>query len=813
MKENESLKGKTIGRYEITQRLGAGGMGEVYLAEDSRLKRKIALKILPAEFTNDAERLQRFEQEALAASSLNHPNILTIYEIGAEGEMNFIATEFVEGETLREFARRENLTLPQILDLAVQTVTALCAAHVNGIVHRDIKPENIMVRSDGIVKVLDFGLAKTVREIDADKSTIVQTTPGLILGTIGYMSPEQARGKPVDARSDLWSFGVVLFETLAGKLPFTGETASDLIASILKSEPAPLPAEIPAGLRGVIYKLLKKEKEDRYQSANNLLADLKNLQREYESDAKNIKRTVEDENERQTISMRKTTVGEAELNSTTASIKSNRLPLILTLLVLLVGTSAVGYYYFLRKPTVIQTPAAAVKIDSLAVLPFENPSPDTEYISDGITESLINSLSSLPDMRIVSRSTAFSFKGSKETPQAIGKTLNVKTILTGKVSQQGDNLIVQADLIDVENNSQIWGNRFNVKMSDMMQVQEQIAAQISDKLQLNINNRQKAQMTKRYTENADAYSEYLKGRFYTLQYTPDGFKKSLEHLNRAVEIDPTYALAYAGIADAYTAASDWILPPREALTKAKAASNKALELDDQLAEAWAAHGHARLHEWDKGAIDDLNKAVALAPNSMTTQLWLGEYYMIFDVEKSVKVFEHAAELDPLSSLPPAFLSLDYYMLRQPQKAIESGKKAQELNPGFFIGYAYLARFYASVGDFKSAENELNKIPAAAVNSFVLGTRGCVYILENKPQDAEKTIAEMKNRAGKEYISPFDLALVYAAQKNRDQTFFWLDKSYEDRAEYLGFIRNIPDFDFLRDDARYQDLMNRIGFTK
>jgi serine/threonine protein kinase len=810
--------GQIFGHYEIIEQIGAGGMGEVFLAKDTRLLRRVALKLLPAELSADKEKLRRFEQEAFAASSLNHPNILTIYEIGATDQMNFIAAEFIEGETLRDQLKRGELTFERILEIAVQTVSALCAAHEAHIVHRDIKPENIMIRRDKLVKILDFGLAKTVRMFDIDESgkSLLNTKQGVIMGTVCYMSPEQTRGKDIDERSDLWSFGVVLYEMIAGRVPFEGETASDCIAAILKTSPPPLPAETPAELQRIVGKNLRQNKDERYQTAKDLLVDLKNLKQDLAFTEKLERGGTGSglSGERKTISPGRNTDEQAAKTITSSSIefaRSNKTPVILVLIILLAGTLAAGYFLLRGKPAVIQTPESA-KIDSLAVLPFENLNPETEYLSDGITESLINSLSNLPSLRVISRSTVFGFKGTKQTPQEIGRILNVHTVLTGKISQLGEQLSIQAELVDL-NGSQLWGEKFEVRASDLLQTEEKIVQQITEKLQLKLDNQQKAQIAKYYTENAEAYREYLKGRYYTLQYSADGHKKALEHLNKAIEIDPTYALAYAGIADAYTTVSDWFMSPREALSKAKAAANKSLELDDQLAEAYAARGHARLHEWDKAAIDDLNKAAALAPNSLTTQLWLGEYYMIWDVEKSVVILQKAEELDPLSPIPGAFLSFDFYMLRQPEKAIASGKRSSELNPNFFTEYSYMARYFASKGDLKSAEIEVGKIPPEAADAMTFSTKGMIFAQQGKRAEAEKIVAEMQKLSATQYIAPYEFALVYLKLDNRDKVFFYLDKAFEDRSENLGFIRNVPDFDPIRDDPRYGELMRKIGFEQ
>ncbi|MBX7171820.1 MAG: protein kinase [Pyrinomonadaceae bacterium] len=811
-KKNEFENGQRFGQYEIIDQIGAGGMGEVFLARDTKLKRNVALKLLPAEFTASKERLQRFEQEALSASSLNHPNILTIYEIGEYDGVSFIATEFINGETLRQIIQQKDLTFQKILDIAAQTVSALAAAHETGIVHRDIKPENIMIRRDGIVKILDFGLAKPLKSetFDPEKSTqMLHTEKGVVMGTVAYMSPEQTRGKATDTRTDIWSLGVVLYEMVAGRVPFDGETASDVIAAILKTSPEPLPVETPAELERIISKTLRHEQEERYQTAKDLLVDLKNLKQDLEFNEKLELKSNNFVEQQKTAALTTN-----EQIHTTLQIKNRKLPYILAVAALIIGITAISLYLLQNRPQPILTtqPNELVKIDSLAVLPFENSNQGIEYLSDGITESLINSLSNLSNLRIISRATVFNFKGSKQTPQEIGKTLNVRTVLTGKVSQQGDLLTIQAELVDLSNNSQLWGERYNVRMSEILDVQGKIAQQITDKLQLKLDNTQKVRIAKHYTDNADAYREYLKGRFYSLQYSAEGHKKALEHFNKAIEIDPTYALAYAGIADAYTTASDVILSPREALTKAKVASQKAIDLDNKLAEAWAAHGHARLHEWDKSAIDDLNKAISLSPNSLTNQLWLGEYYMIWDVEKSIQVLEKASELDPLSGIPPAFLSFDYYMIRQPDKALEYGKKAIDLAPFYYTENAYLARYYAYKNEFKPALEQLNKIPSEARDMQTLSTRGYIFGLQGNRQETEKVIAEMQRKSADQYVSPFELATVYNALNDREKTFFYLDKAFADRSENIGFIRTLPNFDNIRDDSRYAELIHKIGFT-
>ncbi|CAN5577217.1 hypothetical protein BH10ACI1_BH10ACI1_33540 [soil metagenome] len=564
-KTNELENGQILGHYEIIKPIGAGGMGEVFLAKDTRLKRNVALKLLSAEFTADKERLRRFEQEAFAASSLNHPNILTIYEIGAADEMNFIATEFIEGETLREFAKSEDLTFQKIAEIAAQVVSALSAAHESGIVHRDIKPENIMIRRDRIVKVLDFGLAKTIRKVDADKSTLVQTKQGMVMGTVAYMSPEQTRGKEIDARSDLWSFGVVLYEMIAGKTPFDGETASDVIAAILKTNPEQLPAETPEELQRIVGKLLRKEKDERYQTATDLLADLKTLKRDLEFAAKlerdvspATNKTIIENQEQQTIAQAATNSAKTVESQTTSSaeyvvnqVSKHKHVAVAVLMVLLLGVVTIGYY-FTRNNSANKTDDTNA-IDSIAVLPFANASqdPNAEYLSDGITESLINRLSQLPSLKVMSRSSVFRYKGKETDAQKVGNELNVQAVLTGDVKQIGDQLSINVELIDVKDNHQIWGEQYVRKFADVFAVQSEIAQEISTNLRLKLTGAEQQKLDKHYTDNPEAYQLYLRGRFYWNKRTAEGMIKGIEYFNQAIKIDPNYALAYSGLADCY----------------------------------------------------------------------------------------------------------------------------------------------------------------------------------------------------------------------------------------------------------------------
>ncbi|HZH35289.1 MAG TPA: FlgO family outer membrane protein, partial [Pyrinomonadaceae bacterium] len=554
------LVNSNISHYRILQKIGAGGMGEVFLAEDTRLRRKIALKVLPENISGDKERLRRFEQEAFAVSALNHPNILTIYEFGAENGCHFLASEFVEGETLRERLNDE-LSLKEAVGIAEQIAFALAAAHAAGIVHRDIKPENIMLRrDDGIVKVLDFGLAKLTEKKEANLDTeaetraLVQTNPGVVMGTVSYMSPEQARGKDTDARTDIFSLGVVMYEMLTGRLPFQGETISDVIAAILKSEPASptdFNSEIPFEVERIVLKTLAKDREERYQTAKDLLVDLRRLKRQIEIGAeieqtKPPAKSVENAagNATQILAARPTSSAEY----VASEVKKHKLPFLLLSVILLSAIGGLGIWYSNNRS------ANTKQIESIAVLPFQNASgnADNEYLSDGMTESLIGSLSQIPNLNVKARSSVFRYKGKETDLPKIAEELNVQAVLTGTVAQRGEQLILNLELVDGTTENVIWSEQYNRRQFDLVLLQSEIAKDVSNKLRAKLSGAEQNQIAKNYTTNSEAYQLYLKGRFFLNNGTRDGQKKSIEYFKQAINLDPNFALGYAGMADAYT---------------------------------------------------------------------------------------------------------------------------------------------------------------------------------------------------------------------------------------------------------------------
>jgi eukaryotic-like serine/threonine-protein kinase len=516
--------GTQLGRYKIRSKIGAGGMGEVYLVQDTKLDRKVALKILPGEVAANQERMRRFVQEAKAASALNHPNIVTIHEIDQVNSTNFIATEFIDGETLRQRMRNAPLKLGEVLDVAAQVASALSAAHAAGIVHRDIKPENIMLRRDGIVKVLDFGLAKLTErpppdsvDTEAQTRAVVNTDTGMVMGTALYMSPEQARGLQVDARTDIFSLGVLVYEMVAGRLPFEGSNTNEILASILSDKEAqPLARysrEVPAELERIVWKALRKNREERYQTIKDLLLDLKSLKHRLEFDAEVERSRPPEMKSDQTMAggTPPTLSGQTAqtiplTESLLGRIKHHRRSLMIALLGLIVVAVGLTYFIYFAVP--------ARKIDSIAVLPFINASgdPNTEYLSDGISEALINSLTELPGLRVIARSTAFHYKGKEVNPQAVGRELNVRAVLMGRVRQLGDTLNIQVDLVDATTGAQLWGQEYERKASDVLSIKQAVAREVTEKLRLKLSGDEQRQLTKRDTTNAESFQFYLRGR-------------------------------------------------------------------------------------------------------------------------------------------------------------------------------------------------------------------------------------------------------------------------------------------------------------
>ena len=778
--------GQTVSRYLIVEKIGAGGMGVVYRAHDERLDRDVALKVLPAGTFRDEAARKRFRKEALALSKLNHPNIATIHDFDSQDGVDFLVMELISGTTLSHKLHDGGLSEKEVTSLGLQIASALEEAHEHGIVHRDLKPSNIFVTPKNQVKILDFGLAVLLKPEEAGDVTLSDSDVTGISGTLQYMAPEQLLGKPADIRSDIYAVGTILFEMATGQRPFEEKLSTALSNDIIYKQP-PRPTamrqSLSPRLEDIILKCLEKTADDRYQSAKELAVDLRRLSSP-------------------------TTGVVAPVQPVRKGIQRWQIILALSLVLIAAGVLLVRYHFL---------GAHNQPIDSLAILPFENAggNPDAEYLSDGLTESLINSVSQLPNLKVIARSSVFRYKGKAVDPSAVGRELSARAILTGRIVERGDDLSVSAELTDTLDNRHIWGEQYNVKLTDLLAIQQKISNEISSNLRSRLAGKEDTTQPKQYTNNADAFQLYLKGRFYSDQATVAGVQRGVEYFHQAIEKDPRYALAYVGIANAYFLLSSQFSSPREAMPKVKEAATKALQIDQSLAEAHTLLGLVNaFYDYDfPSAADQFKRGVELDPGSASAHQWRG-YFLIAMAQQQEALDEltKAKELDPLSDTVSLLLSVSYLFSRQYDQSIDQSKKMIAAEPDFWWGHFLLGWAEAETGKYDEAIQALTRATQLDASPYPTAYLGYADARSGNKARAQDALHELEQKSHQLYVPRYQVAAVYVGLGEKQKAMECLQQAFSNREEIIAFLKVDPTWDSLRSESSFQSLLHRAGLN-